>query len=225
METTQLVSGGVVTWTQAVRGQSLGNAAHQIPPRGTLWGLLCLVSGRGLRAESVPAHGWNDQARCRSHTWQHSALQPGSKNIRSSESGSSDNMGQKLHGAKSMGTPLATGHLHRAPSPPQCPGIPTVASSCPHPQTRPQGESHHHSPQLRVRVLLGPQGPTPSGLTPLCPQQHRLHSPSHSFCSGHMDTVPQTHQTHFHLRAFALPLPHPTISAWYPPSLEFLEMA
>lgn len=97
--------------------------------------------------------------------------------------------------------------------------------SCPHPQTQPEGESHHHSPQLRVRVLLGPQGPTPSGLIPLCPQQHPLHSPSHSFCSGHMDSVPQTHQTHFHLRAFALPLPHPTISAWYSPSLEFLEMA
>ena len=112
METTQLVSGGVVTWTQAVRGQSLGNAAHQIPSGGPLWGLFCLVSGRGLRAESVPEHGWNDQAQCRSHTWQHSALQPGSKNIRSSGSGRNDNMGQKPHVTKSMGTPTTTSHFH-----------------------------------------------------------------------------------------------------------------
>lgn len=46
-------------------------------------------------------------------------------------------MGQKLHGTKSTGTPTATSHLQ-----PQCLGIPTMASSCPHPK-----------PSQRVRAL------------------------------------------------------------------------
>ena len=71
-----------------------------------------------------------------------------------------------------------------------------MASSCPHPQTQPEGESHHHFPQLRVRVLPGPQGPTPSGLTPLCPQQLPLPLSlillwSHGHCSSNTtDTLP-----------------------------------
>lgn len=55
METMQLVSGGVVTWTQAVRDQSLGYAAHQIPPGG-LCGAFSAWCPAGLEPNQS-AHG------------------------------------------------------------------------------------------------------------------------------------------------------------------------
>lgn len=130
-------------------------------------------------------------------------------------------MGQKLHGTKSTGTPTASSRPQ--PPPAAVPRHPHSGLLLPSPQTQPEGESPGHSPQLRVRSSPVHRAPRRRGW-PLSALSNS-HSPPHSFCSGHMDTVPQTHQTRFHLRAFARPLPRPMISAWYPPSLEFLKMA
>ena len=120
--------------------------------------------------------------------------------------------------------PLATSTNHCAPVSSQRPP-PALA---PRPSQREAVNARVHplpsSAQGESELSPSPQGPTPSGTTPLCPQILPL-SLSLTRLWPHGSCSPNTPETFPPQGLCTPPCPSPKISARFPPSLEFLEMA